>query len=196
MDNATNQNADNENTDTQNNKSGEQNASINMTQDQLNELINKKYAKGAEKAKAELLETLGIDSVDNLKSLIEQQKAQEEAQKSELQKAQEQLEVIQKEKEALEKQANEAQRKSNIVSLAAQHGITDVDYFEFEYSKKSKGEDFNADSFIEGLKESKPYMFGQTKKPKTDNSSNNQQNGEVDLSKLSFNELKALQART
>lgn len=194
MDNATNQNAENENTDTQ--TSGEQtNTTVNMTQEQLNELINKKYAKGAEKAKAELLGELGIDSVDSLKSVIEQQKAQEEAQKTELQKVQEQLESIQKEKEALASIADKAKKKSEISSIAAQHGITDLEYFEFEYSKKSNSEDFDADTFIEGLKENKPYIFGQAKKPKTDSSSNNSQQGELDLSKLSFNELKALQAK-
>jgi len=174
MDNVTNQNTDNENTPAQTSNGG--NEQVNMTQEQLNELINKKYAKGAEKAKSELLESLGIDSVDTLKSTIQAQRDAEENQKTELQKMQERLEALEKEKSTLAKDAEMAKTKAEVNALSAQNGIKDIEVFEMLYKNASSGEGFEKDKFINELKETRPFLFGEVQKPKTDNSSNTKQN--------------------
>ena len=176
MENANQTNSGSENTTAPENVGNEAVSKVEMTQDQLNDLINKKYAKGAEKAKTELLDSLGIESVDNLKAMIEAKKAQEEADKSELEKMQEQIQSIQAEKEALVKEAATARSKAEISSLSASNGIKDVEVFEMLYSTASQGEGFDKDAFVNGLKETRPYLFGQVATPRVDNTSNNQQN--------------------
>lgn len=171
MDNETNQNSVNENTSTQETK-------VEMSQEALNALIDKKYAKGAEKAKTDLLESLGLDSVDSLKSMVEKTRQNEESQKTELQKMQERLEAIEAEKQSLAEKAEMANARATVSSMSAKHGIQDTEVFELIYNTTSKGEGFNEDEFITKLKESKPYLFASQAKatPRTDNSSNNQGN--------------------
>ena len=176
MENANQTNSGSENTTAPENVGNEAVSKVEMTQDQLNDLINKKYAKGAEKAKTELLDSLGIESVDNLKAMIEAKKAQEEADKSELEKMQEQIQSIQAEKEALVKEAATARSKAEISSLSASNGVKDVEVFEMLYSSASQGEGFDKDAFVNGLRETRPYLFGQVATPKVDNTSNNKQN--------------------
>ena len=174
MDNATNQNAVNENTTTQYENVGNP---VNMTQEQLNELINKKYAKGAEKAKSELLESLGVENVDSLKELIEAKKQQDEANKTELEKLSEQLNSIANEKQSLLEQMEQMKFKTEVSTLSAQNGIKDVEVFEVMYEKASKNEGFEKDKFINELKETRPYLFGDNtpNKTKVDSTSNNKQ---------------------
>ena len=144
---------------------------VKMTQEELNTLINKKYAKGAEKAKSELLAELGIDNIDVLKTSLSKQKELDEANKSELQKVQEQLKSLQDAKDKLEAEANKLKSQAVINNLALKHGIKETDVFEILYAKESSREDFDAESFIEGLKVAKPYVFGTS--VKTDSTSSN-----------------------
>lgn len=168
MENADQTNSGNENTSTQTD------GNVNMTQEQLNELINKKYAKGAEKAKADLLESLGVRDVDTLTDILDKHKEQEEASKSELEKAQGTLATLTQERDKLLTDMKQTQFNSNINALAAKEGIKEVEYFTMEYSKASDAEDFKVEDFISNLRESKPFVFGQqvSTPPKTDNSSN------------------------
>lgn len=145
---------------------------VEMTQDELNTLINKKYAKGAEKAKADLLIELGLDSIDSLKHALSKSKEIEEANKTDFQKAQEQLKSLQELNEKLANEANTLKSQAEINNLALKNGIKEVDVFEILYQKEKDKEDFNADAFIEQLKVAKPYVFGTT--VKTDNASNAQ----------------------
>jgi len=168
MENTNQPNSGNENTSTPTD------GNVNISQEQLNDLINKKYAKGAEKAKADLLESLGVPDVDTLKSVLEKHKEHEEASKSELEKAQELLATLTQEKDRLTAEMKQTQFNSNINALAAKEGIKEIDYFTMEYSKASDAEDFKVEDFIGNLRESKPFVFGQQAPtpPKTDNSSN------------------------
>lgn len=153
-----------ENTSTQN----QDGAKVEMTQEQLNQLINTKYAKGAEKAKNELLAELGVDNVDSIKSLIEERKQQEEASKTELEKLQEQLQAEKEEKERLANSLTETQKKAKLTSLALQNGIDDVEYLEFKYSKASQQEGFDEAKFIDEFKTTS--VVKQT--PRVDSTSN------------------------
>jgi hypothetical protein len=151
------QSTENENTSTQ---TGGEVKKVELTQEDLNNLINSKYAKGAEKATKELLESLGIEDVDTLKNIVTTQKEAQEAEKTELQKMQEQLEALQNEKSTLEKTMTEAQKNAKINSLAAQHGIKEIDYFRYEFEKASGQEGFNEETFISGLLSAKGALLG------------------------------------
>ena len=144
-------------------------AKVEMTQEELNLLINKKYAKGAEKAKIELLAELGVDNIDSLKQSLSKQKEIDEANKTELQKAQEYIKSLQEAKDNIEAEANKLKSQIAISSMAAKNGIKEVDVFEILYDKEKNKDDFNAESFIEELKVAKPYIFGVS--VKTDNTS-------------------------
>lgn len=155
---------------------------VEMTQDELNSLINKKYGQGAEKSKAELLSSLGVESLDSLKEIIEAKKQQDEASKSELEKMQEKLDAMQSERDNLLKQFEETQKKNKISQLALQNGIEDVDYLEYKYNKASSQEGFDESKFIEEFKGTSQSALKQT--PKVDTSSNKQ--NEVSLQDLSL----------
>jgi hypothetical protein len=163
---------------------------VEMSQEALNALIDKKYAKGAEAAKAKLLEELGVDSVDSLKETIDAQKTLDEAKKTELDKANEQLEAIVADRDRLATEADKAKKQGNINSLAAQHGIKDVQYFEYLYNQQSGQEDFS----METLLEANPVLQGGVKTaPKTDTSSNKTDPSNNNYEGLSFKELVKLQ---
>jgi hypothetical protein len=159
---------DNEMTPTQ---TGGENPKVNE-QDLINKGVDIGFAKGAEKAKAELLSSLGVDNIDSLKSIIEERKAAEEASKTELDRLQEQLQALQAEKEALALEANKAKTKAEVASLSAANGIQDAEVFEMIYNSASTAEDFSPEKLINDLRESKPYLFGQASKPKVDSSPN------------------------
>lgn len=155
-----------ENTSTQ---TGGEVKKVELTQEELNALINKKYASGAEKAKTELLNSLGVENVDTLKEVLEKQKAQEEANKTELEKLQEQLEAERVEKEKLANSLTQTTKQAKLNKIAAEHGIEDVDYLEYQYDKQSKSEEFDVNKFIEG------FVSKNKKPPNVDNTSNRQQ---------------------
>ncbi len=145
-------------------------AKVTLSQSDLDNLINAKYAKGAEKATKGLLESLGVDSVDSLKNALLKQKELEDSSKTELQKA---LEVAKAKEDELinaKKELENMKQKSLITNLALQNNIKDIEYLEYEYSKQSSKDGFEIDSFINSLKDSKPYLFGDVKQtpPKTD----------------------------
>lgn len=185
------QKTDSENTSTQQN---EGNQDVTMSQDKLNNLINGKYAKGAESATKELLTGLGVDSVDDIKNLIEAKKTADEANKSELEKLQEQLANANTKNEELSTNLTSTKKSAKLNRLALENGIEDVEYLEFKYNKASQVEGFDEKVFINGLKESNANAFKQPNK--MDNSSNNN-NKPTELKDkikgLSMKQLKALQ---
>ena len=190
MSDETSQNG-NENTQTQNTNSGND-TQVTMSQEQLNNLINGKFAKGAEKAKTDLLNELGIDNVDTLKEVLEKQKAQEEANKSELEKLQEQLEAEKVERERLANSLSKTTKQAKLNKIAAENGIEDVDYLEYQYDKNSTNEGFDEKAFIEG------FVTKNKKSVNVDNSSNqNNDANKLDLSGIKdINQLKRLAKQT
>ena len=177
---------------------GNEETTVNISQEKLDALINEKFKKGAEKANAKILEELGVENLDALKDIVKAKAEADEAAKTELQKLQEQAEAERLEKEALSKKNAELEKANAINKLAAKHGIKEVDYFALQLSKTEQGEDFNMDEFVEGLKEEKPFVFGEAKKAKTDTSGNNNQDPndlKTVVGNLSFKELQALQKK-
>lgn len=147
---------------------------VTISQDKLDHLINEKFKKGASKATNDLLESLGVDSVETLKNALAKQKEAEEASKTELQKAQELAESLKQEKEALANEFSTIQKKNTLAQTAIKYGVKEVDYFELEYNKAQGQDGFDLDTFVAGLKVSKPSLFGDTRAPalNTDNSGN------------------------
>ena len=190
MEDANQPNSGNEPTSTQNDGVKK----VEMSQEDFDALINKKYAKGAESAKAKMFESLGVQDEESLKAIIQKQKELEESQKTEMQKNTEAMEALKAENEKLMKERDANKAQATVNAMAVKHGIKDVDYFSYELKKANVGEDFNEDEFIKNLKESKPYVFGQ--KPNTDFSSNKENQGTSLKDKVagkSFKELRELQ---
>lgn len=148
-------------------------STVTMTQEKLDGLINGKFAKGAESATNKLLEDLGIENIDGLKEIIKAKKESDDANRSDLEKAQNTINELNATLETSTNTMKQMKESNDITALALKHGVSDVDYFKYAYGQVKGVEDFNAESFIKTMKESKPYVFGkETGIPKTDNSGN------------------------
>ena len=87
-------------TDTQPTKEGQAEAAKLFTQDDLDKHIGSARKAGKETAIKTLLEELGIESPDNLKTLVKSIKEKEESEKSEAQKLSDKLAELQKQLDA------------------------------------------------------------------------------------------------
>jgi membrane-associated HD superfamily phosphohydrolase len=154
---------------------------VELEQEKLDALINKGYAKGAEKAQSQLLAELGVDSLDSVKEVLKAKAEAEEAQKTELEKLHEQLEAAKLEAENAKKEREQTLESLQIQSLANESGVNDIEYFKFMRDQAKASEGFNDAEFLESLKETKPFLFNnnQMAKPKIDSSSNK---GELEIS--------------
>jgi hypothetical protein len=168
---------------------------VTMTQAKLDDLINGKFKKGAEKANTQILEELGVENLDSLKAILKAKSDAEKADKTELEKALEAVKTANDEKDELSRKYETVEKRNLLNSIAAKHGVKEVDYFELELNKVERGEDFNIDTFVEGLKTSKPSLFGVTKTANTDTSNNggNPPEFKDKLKGLTLNELIKLQ---
>ena len=128
---------------------------VQMSQSDLDSLIDKKYAKGAEKANSKLLEDLGVTNVDDLKAIVTTYKEAEDKNKSDLDKANETINTLNSTITKLTNELGQSQTESKINKLAVDNGITEVDYFKYEYDKASKEEGFDEAKFVTNLLESK-----------------------------------------
>lgn len=182
---------------TQNN--GQENTSTqedgkNVNQELINKGVDIGFAKGAEKAKTELLSELGVENLDDIKAVLQAQKESEDAQKSELEKLQEQLNTLTEQNNNLTNNLTATQKKAKLNEMALKNGIEDVEYLEFKYNKATQSEDFNEATFLESFKSSGK---GVTPTPPVDSSSNNNNdasNFDAQVSKVtSIQELQALQ---
>ncbi len=138
---------------------------VTMPQSKFDEKWNQSFGKGANKANADLLQSLGVESIDEAKSIIKAKSDADEAAKSEHEKALEVIETFKAEKEKLQSDFTKLQEQNNINALAAKHGVTEVEYFQLEYNTQKGKEGFNVDTFMAGIKESKPMLFGSGVKP-------------------------------
>ena len=128
---------------------------VTISQDKLNSLINEKYKKGAEKANAQLLEKLGVDTIEDAQAILAAKREADEANKSELEKATENITALTNTINELQSKLSTVEADKKVASLAAQHGIKEVDYFKYEYNKASQTEDFDESAFIANLLETK-----------------------------------------
>lgn len=139
---------------------GGETKTVTMTQEEYDRKFNDSFGKGASKAEKTLLSDLGLDNIDSLKTIVTSHKESEEKNKTELQKANETITTLQSTIDGLNGKVKGLETTSTINSLAAKHGITEVDYFNYEYDKASKVEGFNADEFVTGLVKDKGALLG------------------------------------
>lgn len=145
---------------------------VTISQKKLDALLNKKHGKGAEKAKAEILESLGVKSFDEVKVLIKAKNDAAEAAKTEQQKTDDKISALTVAMEKLQEGNTTLKKDLTIERIASKNEITDVDYFKHLLAIANKDESFVEDTFIENLKTTKPYLFKGAVQPKIDNSPN------------------------
>ena len=145
-----------------------------ISQSKLDNLIDKGFSKGAKRAKAELSDQLGVDSIEQAQELINAKREADEANKSDLDKAAELIQTLNNTIEGLESNNKQIQADMAVQKVVADNGIKDADYFKHLLATASAGEDFNQSTFIEQLKGDKPYLFngGDTQPKRVDSTSN------------------------
>jgi len=145
-----------------------------ISQSKLDELINKGFSKGANRANNELVDKLGVDSIEQARELINAKREADEANKSDMDKAAELINTLNSTIEGLESNNKAIQADMAVQKVVAENGIKDVDYFKHLLSQASGSEDFNEATFIDQLKGDKPYLFsgGETQPKKVDATSN------------------------
>ena len=145
-----------------------------ISQSKLDALIDKGFSKGANRAKSELAESLGVDSIEQAQELINAKRETDEANKSDLDKAAELINTLNSTIKGLEANNNEIKADMAVQKVVSENGIKDADYFKHLLATASASEGFEQDAFIEQLKGDKPYLFsgGETQPKKVDATSN------------------------
>ena len=145
-----------------------------LSQSKLDKLIDKGFSKGANRAKSELAEQLGVDSIEQARELINAKRENDEANKSDLDKAAELINTLNGTIKGLEANNNEIKADMAVQKVVSENGIKDADYFKHLLSQASATEDFDQSTFIEQLKGDKPYLFsgGEVQPKKVDATSN------------------------
>ena len=169
--------ADEQITENVENTEATENNEVVLSQSKLDSLIDKGFSKGVKRAKSELAEQLGVDSLEQARELIQAKMDADEASKSDLEKASETIQALNKTIESLESTNKNLQYDMEIQKVVSKNGINDSDYFKHLMATASKSEDFELDTFINSLKGEKPYLFndGVSAKPKVDATSNKAQ---------------------
>ena len=145
-----------------------------ISQSKLDGLIDKGFSKGANRAKNELAEQLGVDSIEQARELINAKRETDEANKSDMDKAAELINTLNSTIEGLEANNKMIQSDMAVQKVVSENGINDADYFKHLLSQASGNEDFEQEAFINQLKGDKPYLFsgGDTQPKRVDATSN------------------------
>jgi predicted RecB family endonuclease len=145
-----------------------------ISQSKLDKLIDKGFSKGANRAKSELAESLGVDSIEQAQELINAKRETDEANKSDLDKAAELINTLNSTIKGLEANNNEIKADMAVQKVVSENGIKDADYFKHLLATASADDGFEQDAFIEQLKGDKPYLFsgGEVQPKKVDATSN------------------------
>ena len=169
-----------------------------ISQSKLDALIDKGFSKGANRAKSELAESLGVDSIEQAQELINAKRETDEANKSDLDKAAELINTLNSTIKGLEANNNEIKADMAVQKVVSENGIKDADYFKHLLAQASATQDFDQSTFIEQLKGDKPYLFsgGEVTQPKKVDATSNRASldvGERVKSARTMAELYALQ---
>ena len=145
-----------------------------ISQSKLDALIDKGFSKGANRAKSELAESLGVDSIEQARELINAKRENDEANKSDLDKAAELINTLNGTIKGLEANNNEIKADMAVQKVVSENGIKDADYFKHLLAQASATDDFDQSTFIDQLKGDKPYLFsgGEVQPKKVDATSN------------------------
>ena len=145
-----------------------------ISQSKLDALIDKGFSKGANRAKSELAESLGVDSIEQARELINAKRENDEANKSDLDKAAELINTLNGTIKGLEANNNEIKADMAVQKVVSENGIKDADYFKHLLAQASATDDFDQSTFIDQLKGDKPYLFsgGEVQPMRVDATSN------------------------
>jgi len=145
-----------------------------ISQSKLDALIDKGFSKGANRAKSELAESLGVDSIEQAQELINAKRETDEANKSDLDKAAELINTLNSTIKGLEANNNEIKADMAVQKVVSENGIKDADYFKHLLAQASATDDFDQSTFIDQLKGDKPYLFsgGEVQPKRVDATSN------------------------
>lgn len=134
---------------------------VEMTQEEFDTKFNASFGKGAAKANADLLESLGVENLDDLKVIVKAKTDADEASKTELEKVQGLLNSERDKSIDLESRLNLNIANTEVQDFALDSGIDNskMRYFKMDYAEAKKSEGFNKDNFIEELKEREPSFF-------------------------------------
>lgn len=145
-----------------------------ISQSKLDSLIDKGFSKGANRAKSELANILGVDSIEQARELINAKRETDEANKSDMDKAAELIQTLNNTIEGLEANNKQIKADATIQQVVSKNGIKDADYFKHLLAQASATEGFDQSTFIEQLKGDKPYLFngGEIQPKKVDSTSN------------------------
>jgi preprotein translocase subunit SecD len=169
-----------------------------ISQSKLDALIDKGFSKGVNRAKSELTDSLGVDSIEQAQELIKAKREADEANKSDMDKAAELINTLNSTIEGLEANNKRIQSDMAVQKVVSENGIKDADYFKHLLATASADDGFNQDAFIEQLKGDKPYLFsgGEVTQPKKVDATSNRASldvGERVKSAKTMAELYALQ---
>jgi hypothetical protein len=145
-----------------------------LSQSKLDKLIDKGFSKGANRAKSELADMLGVDSIEQARELINAKRETDEANKSDMDKAAELIATLNNTIQGLEANNKQIKADATIQQVVSANGIKDADYFKHLLAQASASEDFDQSAFIDQLKGDKPYLFsgGEIQPKKVDATSN------------------------
>ncbi len=145
-----------------------------LSQSKLDKLIDKGFSKGANRAKSELADMLGVDSIEQARELINAKRETDEANKSDMDKAAELIATLNNTIQGLEANNKQIKADATIQQVVSANGIKDADYFKHLLAQASASEDFDQSTFIDQLKGDKPYLFsgGEIQPKKVDATSN------------------------
>ncbi len=145
-----------------------------LSQSKLDKLIDKGFSKGANRAKSELADMLGVDSIEQARELINAKRETDEANKSDMDKAAELIATLNNTIQGLEANNKQIKADATIQQVVSANGIKDADYFKHLLAQASASEDFDQSAFIDQLKGDKPYLFsgGEIQPKRVDATSN------------------------
>ena len=123
-----------------------------LSQSKLDKLIDKGFSKGANRAKSELAEQLGVDSIEQARELINAKRETDEANKSDMDKAAELIATLNNTIQGLEANNKQIKADATIQQVVSANGIKDADYFKHLLAQASSSEDFDQSAFIDQLK--------------------------------------------
>jgi len=172
---------------------------VEMTQADFDSKFNTSFGKGATKATSDILESLGVNSIDDLKDIVKAKNAADEESKTELQKVQDLLDVERGISAGLETKLSTTLSEAEVQNIALDSGISHdkIKYFKVDYLEAKKGENFDISKFIEGLKEEQPSLFavGDTKVPLNVPNPPNRSNPSTQIKMKDYAQLPAAERR-
>lgn len=140
-----------------------------FTQAQLDKMFAPVKAQAAEAGKAELLKALGVESLDDLQSVIKKAKDLEDAQLSELDKAKKAAEAAElkaqkaeADKQTVIAQANERLMKAAVITASQSFNDPNDAWLYIDRSKiemTDDGEFTGVDEAVKAVAEQKPYLL-------------------------------------